>query len=279
MQPGPGIKPDYEVRLQLDPSTVLNPNDNELNILITTAFKVRDVINLRVQFLDTDFKDIYNATWSTRIRKFGNKKDFELAYKKRYPVADGDIGRAIAAANNDGFGASDTKYEAQIEWGYQKRTLSITRKKKVDSGNHGTDLPDLSDSRQMLIDKAPDKFNNWKDNKNWGIDALARSRIYGPVLVKRYTGIWNDLELDIENWTLRNATGKGTENIVQISFKTASYQTVLDEQCKLMNFLREKNWFSAKDSLMTQTIMERYQSIPVERFVSGKGRTSVKSLI
>lgn len=259
MQPGPGITPDYEVRLQLDPSTVLNPNDNELNSFITSAFKVRNVINLHVQFLDTDFKDIYNATWSTRIRKFENKKDFELAYKKRYSVTDGDIDLAIATSIRDGFDVSDTNYEAQIEWGYQIRTLSITRKKKVDSVNHGTDLPDLSDSRQMLIDKAPDKFNNWKNNKNWGIDTLARSRIYGPVLVKRYIGIWNGLELDIENWPLRNdATGTGTEYIVQISFKTPDYQTVLDEQSKLVNFLREKNWLLAKDSFMTQTIMERY---------------------
>jgi hypothetical protein len=259
MQSGPGITPDYEVRLQLDPSTVLDPNDNKLNSLVTSAFKVQNAIDLHVQFLDTDLKDIYNATWSTRIRKFENKKDFELAYKKRYSIADGDIDLAIATSNSDGFDSSNTNYEAQLEWGYQIRTLSVTRKKKVDTVNHGTDLPDLNDSRQMLIDKAPDKFNNWKNNKNWGISSLARSRIYGPVLVRRYIGIWNGLELDIEIWPLRdNATGTGTEYIVQISFKTADYQKVLDEQSKLVDFLRGKNWFSAKDSFMTQIIMERY---------------------
>ncbi|EWZ28676.1 hypothetical protein FOZG_17681 [Fusarium oxysporum Fo47] len=45
-------------------------------------------------------------------------------------------------ANHDSFDASDAKYEAQVEWEYQKQALSISRKKEVvESINSRTDPP------------------------------------------------------------------------------------------------------------------------------------------
>jgi hypothetical protein len=39
---------------------------------------------------------------------------------------DGDIDAALTAANSNGFNAHTKKYEAQVEWGYQTQTLSIS---------------------------------------------------------------------------------------------------------------------------------------------------------
>ncbi len=39
----------------------------------------------------------------------------------------------------------------------------------------------------MLIEKLPGKMNKWLYT-NWGEEMLKNSRIYGPVLMKRYTG-------------------------------------------------------------------------------------------
>lgn len=213
---------------------------------------------LNVQFLDMNCKEIYNAGWSSRIRKTENEDDFELTYKKRYAITGGDIDAALTAANKDDFDAGDAKYEAQVEWGYQNQTLSISRKETVaDSGNDGMGLPGTSESRQMLINEAPDKFDNWK-HKDWGTDALLVSRGFGPVLARRFTGTWKGMKLYIEVWLFLNLAGTGIEYIVEASFKTKSHTTASCEQSSLAAFLQENGWFLPQDVLKTQLIMERY---------------------
>ncbi|KAM5353353.1 hypothetical protein ACJ41O_000003 [Fusarium nematophilum] len=254
----PNMTPEYEVKLLLNPAAVLGP-DNELRSSVLSTFDMPPtVINLNVQFLDTSYKEIYTAGWSARIRKTENEDGFELTYKKRYAITCGDIDAALTTANNDGFDAGEAKYEAQVEWGYQKQTLSISRKKTaVDSGNRGMDLPGTSESRAMLIDKAPDKFDNWRCS-NWGTDALAKSRIFGPVLAKRSIGTWEGMRLYIEVWPILNRAGTGVEYIVEASFKTESRTTASIEHGKFTTYLQGKGWFLAQDSLKTQLIMERY---------------------
>jgi hypothetical protein len=249
--------PDYEVRLLLKPTVVLGP-DNELTGTVLSTFGMaRTATKLNVQFLDKSSKEIYNAGWSTRIRKAENEKDLELTYKKRYAITGGDIDAALVMANSDGFNAG-TKYKAQVEWGYQKHTLSVSRKKTVtDPGNDGLDLPGTDNSRKMLINEAPDKFDNWVSDK-WGTSTLAESRIFGPVLVKRSIGSWKGMQLYIEIWPLRNREGTGIDYIVEASFKTTSREIALVEQSNLHSYLDSRGWFLVGDSLKTQLIMERY---------------------
>jgi len=84
------------------------------------------------------------------------------------------------------------------------------------------DLPNQTDSRSLLINNAPDKFNNWLYS-DWGTSKLSSSRIYGPVLAKRSVGTWSGQQLYIEVWPIQS-----------------------------------KGWFLAQDSLKTQLIMDRY---------------------
>ncbi|PKY01195.1 hypothetical protein P168DRAFT_307052 [Aspergillus campestris IBT 28561] len=254
----PNMEPEYEVRLRLNPAEVLGP-DHRLaeNVLLTFDMLAADT-KLNVQFLDRNCKEIYAAGWSPRIRKTENEDDFELTYKKRYAITGGDIDAALTAANGDGFNAGDAKYEAQVEWGYRNQTLSISRKKTGSkSENDGMGLPGTSESRQMLIDEAPDKFDNWK-HREWGTSALSVSRVFGPVLARRFTGKWKNMKLYVEVWPLLNLGETGIEYFVEASFKTKSHTTASLELGHLADFLQKKGWFLPEDVLKTRLIMERY---------------------
>ncbi|SCW87510.1 hypothetical protein SAMN04487970_10952 [Paenibacillus tianmuensis] len=252
------MEPDYEVKLLMTPGAVLG-SDDKLKNEVRSAFGMPDKLTkMNVQFLDTDGKDIYGNGWSPRIRKKEGDSGFELSYKKQYPIVNGNIDVALTKANQEGFDASDTNYEAQVEWGYQNKTLSITRSKKAKkSGYSGVDLPSVKDSRELLIDKAPGKFDKWL-YAGWGTEQLQGARIYGPVLAKRYTGTWDGLKTYIEVWPIRSATGTGTENVVEISFKTDDRETASQKHDELVTYLQSKGWFLAKDSLKTQLIMDHY---------------------
>ncbi|MWC29694.1 hypothetical protein [Paenibacillus sp. MMS18-CY102] len=250
--------PDYEVKLLMNPSAVLGSDFKLTSTVLTTFSMPTTVTKMNVAFLDTNAKNIYSNGWSTRIRKMEGESDFELSYKKRYAIANGDITAALTQANNEGFDSGDTNYEAQVEWGYQNKTLSITRTKSGSkSGYSGMDLPSLSDARSLMVNNAPDKFNNWLYS-GWGTSMLQTSRYYGPVLAKRSIGTWSGLQLYIEVWPILNAAGTGTEYVVEASFKTASATTASSKHDELIAYLQNKGWFLAQDSLKTQLIMDRY---------------------
>jgi hypothetical protein len=253
------LTPDYEVKLLMDPSKVLGPDFKLTSTVLSTFSMPTSVTKMNVQFLDTDSKPIYNAGWSPRMRKIEGESDFELTYKKRYNVTNGDINGALTLANNEGFNSGDTGYEAQVEWGYQKQTLSISRQKTGSgSGYSGQDLPAKSASQKMMIDNAPDKFNNWLYS-NWGDDQLSNSRLYGPILAKRSIGTWSGIsKFYVEVWPIKDAAGTGTEYIVEASFKTTDRSTASSKHDELVSFLQGKGWFLAQDSLKTALIMQRY---------------------
>jgi hypothetical protein len=254
----PNMTPEYEVKLLLNPTAVLGTDGGLTNDILSTFNMPSTVTKQNIQFLDNSSKELYTAGWSVRIRKTENEDDFELTYKKRYTIMDGNIKAALTKANEDHFNTGDSKYEAQVEWGYQKQTLSISRKKTAtDSENSGLDLPGTSKSRAMAIAEAPDKFDDWLSRK-WGTGVLATSRIFGPVLAKRWIGRWNGMRLYIEVWPILNCARTGMEYIVEASFKTDSHAVASTEHGSFITFLQDKGWFLAQDSLKTQLIMERY---------------------
>jgi hypothetical protein len=253
----PNKTPDYEVKLLLKPSEVLN-SEQELTSTVLAAFDIRlNAIKQTIQYLDTIRKDLYAIGWSVRIRKTENEDGLELTYKKRYPIADDNIDAALTIANNDGFDTSEVKYDAQVEWGYQKQTLSISRKKSTDFMTSEMDLPEETSSRSMLIEEAPTKFDNWVDKK-WGTGILAKSRIFGPVRAKRYVGKWEGARIYLEVWPILNAEATGHDYLVEASLKTETYMEASGKRASLISYLEDEGWFLEQDSLRTQLIMERY---------------------
>lgn len=257
-QPVPNMKHDYEIRLLLDSTAVLNSN-NEPTDTVLSAFKMPlTATKINVQFLDKSSLDLYIAGWSARIRKNENKKDLEFTYKKRYTISDGNIDAALDVANINGFNADNKKYEAQVEWGLEHKTLSISRKKDVDYKNNGTDLPGTEKARNLLIDEAPKEFDNSNGIFTWGTNILKESRIFGPILYQRFIGSWNGIPLYLEIWPLLDSTRTGIEYFVEASFKTESRDTASLEKENLAGFLQSKGWFLEQELLKTQIIMERY---------------------
>jgi hypothetical protein len=256
--PASKMTPKYEIKLLMHPNIVLDTK-NKPTPAILKAFEITaPATKMNVQFLDTQEKDIYKRGWSPRIRKIQGQPVFDLTYKRRYRIADGEIDAALETAQRDGFESESTSYESQVDWGYNNQTLSLNHDTLYsESGNNAMELPCEEYSRKMLIKKAPNSFEHSID-KNWIINKLQESRIYGPVLAERYSGYWNKEETDIEVWPIKDAGGTRTEYIVEASFKVKKREKALEKRSELIEFLTTEDWFLPEDSLRTSLIMERY---------------------
>ena len=191
-----------------------------------------------------------------RSEKKEFSKDFELTYKKRYPIQNGMIQDALEVAKKDGFDSKTDNYEAEIDWGFEKKTLSISNKKSYSAKGYGIlDLPNEQDARNMLIEKLPGKMNKWLYT-NWGEEMLKDSHIYGPVLMKRYTGEFENIKTNIEVWPLSN-TGKIEDDfVIEVSFKTNEESIATKQRELLMASIEKKGWLLPKDSLKTELIFQ-----------------------
>jgi hypothetical protein len=252
--------PDYEVKFFLAPSVVLDSN-NDLKTSVRSYFGMPSTkTKMSMQFLDTTGQAINAQGWNVRVRKMEDfaGDEFEVTYKKRYPIVSGAIDATLATAAVEGFGSTEADYDAQVEWGYQKQTLSLSNKKMVRrNGYSGMDLPSTNDSISEAVSHAPGKFKNWV-SPNWGTGLLSTSKKYGPVDGKRWIGTWQGTPIYVEVWKLRNVAGTGYEYIVEASFKTMSRSTASTRRAQLQSTLTTQGWFVATDVLKTQMILDRY---------------------
>ncbi|CAK7242831.1 MAG: hypothetical protein STHCBS139747_004333 [Sporothrix thermara] len=237
------VVPNYEVHLQLDPTVVLN-SDYRLNDDVIAEFGMPSTVTKKnVQYIDTLDKALSDQGWSCRIRSIEDEDDFDLTYKWRLPIVNGDIDAAIEIAFADGWNDGQGNYKSQVDWYLESQELSISRDySAASSGYSGMDDPDEKDSRKMLIDNAPKMFDNWVAS-GWGTDELAEGVIYGPVLSKASEGTWNGVELDIEIWPIQNAAGTGIDYLVEASFKTDDYAFAAEARTELQALLTSKGWF------------------------------------
>ncbi|MEH7277970.1 hypothetical protein V7457_03340 [Bacillus toyonensis] len=250
------MKPSFEVKLLLKPEQVLAYN-KEMKQEVLEHFQVgTNYERIQVQFLDTANKSLSNEGWFARIRKKEFSKDFELTYKKRYPIQNGVIQDALEVAKKEGFDSKTDSYEAEVDWGFGKKTLSISNKKSYSAKGYGVlDLPNEHASQNMLIEKLPGKMNKWLYT-NWGEEMLRDSHIYGPVLMKRYTGEFENIKTNIEIWPLSN-TGKIEDDfVIEVSFKTNEEIIATKQRELLMASIEKKGWLLPKDSLKTELIFQ-----------------------
>ncbi|HDX9610542.1 TPA: hypothetical protein ROY01_001557 [Bacillus toyonensis] len=250
------MKPSFEVKLLLKPEQVLDYN-KEMKQEVLEHFQAgTNYERIQVQFLDTANKSLSNEGWFARIRKKEFSKDFELTYKKRYPIQNGVIQDALEVAKKEGFDSKTDSYEAEVDWGFGKKTLSISNKKSYSAKGYGVlDLPNEHASQNMLIEKLPGKMNKWLYT-NWGEEMLRDSHIYGPVLMKRYTGEFENIKTNIEIWPLSN-TGKIEDDfVIEVSFKTNEENIATKQRELLMASIEKKGWLLPKDSLKTELIFQ-----------------------
>ncbi|MEK8132596.1 hypothetical protein WMW72_32410 [Paenibacillus filicis] len=254
----PNMTPNYEIHALLDSNLALNP-DHTLNSAVLNAFNITAApVQMNVQYLDTNNKDLNNQGWSARIRKMTGDSKFQLNYKKRYAITGNDITAALNQANSEGFDSSDTNYDAQVEWSYSSKTLSISIDKNASiAGYSGLTLPNQTDSVDAIVKNIPGKLDKWT-GPGWGTSVLSQSRVYGPVYATRYTGTFNGIKTYIEIWPIKNASGTGYDYTVEASFKVATETDAANSSSQLFTFLQSQGWFLPQDALKTSTILQRY---------------------
>ncbi|OAA61778.1 hypothetical protein SPI_04637 [Niveomyces insectorum RCEF 264] len=254
---GPMV-PTYEVHLLLDPTVVLNSDDRLISPVISEFAMPTTVTKINVQYIDTVDEDLYNQGWSCRIRNTENKSGFDLTYKWRLPIANGDITGALNTAYSDGWNSGQHNYDAEVDWYLTFQELSIQRDYSASSkGYSGMDDPTEKDSRKFLISNAPGMFDDWV-SKNWGTTELADAVVYGPILTKRSVGTWNGVELDIEIWPIENASGTGVDYLVEASFKTDDYSFASTGRDQLTALLQSKGWFLDESYSKEALVMANY---------------------
>jgi hypothetical protein len=248
--------PGVEVKLFLDPSLTIDAR-NQPSRDVLAAFEVTgNPVTIKMQFLDGRGLELHKAGWNVRFRTVQGKDKMELTYKRRYPVASG-LDAALAEAERDGFDAREKDYEPELEWGYEKETLTFSNEKSKKSTN--PTLPSLANARTLAVNEMPGKLQHFGPH-GWATGILSGARIYGPVEGRRWTGRHLDDQISIEVWTLPGAGGTDTERIVEVSFKKKKRgdEAVAKREALLKLLEKKEGWLLPRDVLKTALILERF---------------------
>ena len=265
----------YEVKLLLDSQKVLD-DDHLLKEEWIQAFGItEDYLPIEVMYLDTPEKDFLHKGWINRLRLKSGKKKAERTYKKRYPVAGADLAAACEAAKKDGFiipdksesteqtdgkekEAADELFEAGIDWGYEKMTLSLSYEDSAKLKGHDSLASMTGDeARDFLLDAMPDIEANWEQSQ-WGISAMERAEAAGPVRFMRAKGELEGLEITVEICSVTEKNSDEESYIVELSFDAEDYPTAADGKAQLMEYLDQKEILLHEDSLKTTKILDAW---------------------
>ena len=250
--------PTYEVKFLLDSDQVLN-KDHRLKKEYRNYFETSsDYLTMGILYMDTETQDFNNQGWINRIRVKEGKSDFELTYKKRYLIQDGNTEEALMLANQEGFDATDTNYSAEIDWGYSRMTLSLScKKEKSNKGYDDLELPKKNAAIDMIKDRMPGKEENWL-YKNWGKEIIDDAKKAGPVYCYRYDGKYDGTDIDIEIMPIENQDSKVITYVTEVSFKENDYNGANELRSSLMDDLDELGILKHEDSLKAQMILDAY---------------------
>lgn len=248
--------PTYEVKLDLGTSALTSSGTPTGAVL--AAFGLGSSGAQRsYEYLDTSALDLNGQGWDVRLRHKAGK-DLELSYKKRFPVSGGDVDAALDDANDAGFDASDTNYDAEVDWGYAKQTLSFSNEKSASAKNYpGTSLPAGSTAVNLATGQCPGKLQDW-GSKNWGTTTLQASRVHGPVTSTVWSGTYEGQDASIEVLPVRTADGSGTERVVELSVKADDHDTAARVRADAIATADARGWLLHTDVLKTQLVLTRY---------------------
>ncbi len=235
------ITPDYEVKFLLNSQNVLDAS-HHLNEPIQAFFHIQeDPSTVDVQYIDTPHHEFSQAGWTQRMRHKEGKNKLEITYKKRYPIANGDINAALQQAAQDGFNKTSTPYKAQIDWGWHNMTLSLSYTQKIPGYDA---LPSAVQAKHLLSTYMPAE-------ERQAISLSKKGILYGPLTYQKYAGTLAGQAVDIEIWPIPNST----EYIAELSFKAATYTEAAKKREKIQKILERKQIVKTEDSLKTSKIL------------------------
>ncbi|MBD1294360.1 hypothetical protein IDX03_30100, partial [Pseudomonas aeruginosa] len=90
--------PAYEVKFLAKPELVLNTDGTPRSEVIQTLGLSSTARNISAEYFDTNALNLDQQGWNVRFRKKDDKNNYELTYKKRYPVINGDVNAALTLA-------------------------------------------------------------------------------------------------------------------------------------------------------------------------------------
>lgn len=251
----------YEMHFLLDSDLALDEN-HELKPELRKEFEISNKVkSYSLAYFETPDRSFINEGWVNRLRrKEGGKDRFELTYKKRYPVSDGDISAAMQLAKSEGFDLTDDVWEAEIEWGYSSMTLSVSAESDFAHGGHMS-LSDLkrADAAAIAMRLMPAEELDWKE-PSWGSAKMAEAQMAGPIIFNRYTGTAFGREVRIEVWILHGQPGEGDQYITELSFKTDDFDDAAAGREAITAGLAEAGLLVRDDALKTQEILDAYFS-------------------
>lgn len=240
-----------EVKFLIDPAKVLDADNNLTEEVLEMLGFTGKVKNRGMQFMETEDRAFGAEGWINRIRIKQGDEEYDLTYRKRYRVEDGDIAAALAKANADGLNANAEGYEAELDWGYNNLTLTISTETSVPKvGYDDTVLPNLEDSIAMISENVPELV------RALGLD-YANTVVCGPVYYPRYTGELAGLELDIEICPVTNKAGE-TKIICEVAFSVDTYEEAAVKRDEVTKILEDLGILLKEDGLKTQTIINAY---------------------
>jgi hypothetical protein len=179
--------PGVEVKFFLDPRVVLDANRLPIRDVLTT-FSVADAPRrIQMEFLDGRALQLHGAGWNVRLRRVEGKGHLEVDFKRGYPVEAG-LNATLAQAARDGFDADEKDYDAELEWSFEKETLTFTNPRKFGGFTGGTfSLPSPSTARALAVQAIPGKLKRFNE-EGWAEGVLSSAQVYGPVEGRRWRG-------------------------------------------------------------------------------------------
>ncbi|TDM10463.1 hypothetical protein [Macrococcus lamae] len=228
----------YEVKVYADSTKVLdNKGHIDQDILAAFGAKKKDE-DFLVQFIDHQERQNYHNKVTIRIRKSEDDEFLEIQYKKRYPVMDNDIQRAIEQAEADGING-----ELEIEYGINKQTLSVTHVNEVPVDDHI--LPALDESHTHLSTDTPASFLPYLTN-------MDTPTLIGPVAFERHKGKIDGNKIKLEKWDIDD------QKIVELSAKVTTQELAFTLQQKIIEQLKALNAYEARKQLKTEIIFSQH---------------------
>lgn len=248
---------DYtvEVKFLLDSCKVLD-GENQLNKDLQDMFAVEKTNNRVVLYVDNPERVFNNGGWTNRIREKEGKKNIEITYKKRYAVKDGDISASIEQAIKDDPIITDGRFEAEVDWSYDKMTLSFSSETKISKPEGGLKGMSQEDLVGNLLENMPKDEGGWMFAKLHSKN-IPEARIAGPVDYVRYTGSYKEVEIDIEVWKVPEK-GSGFSYVTELSFEGDSLEDAAPLREEVMNLLDEQGILVHESSLKTNMILDAY---------------------
>lgn len=252
------VTPTYQIKLRLDPAATLTATGAPIDAVTAALGLSTPPERNAVQYLDTDGLDLCAEGWSVRIKRDESARKFCLTFKKRYPV-NGDLGRVLDRANHEGFDASDTNYDAQIDWCYHTRTLDLAADKKTLTENYdGLGMPDDDASREMVLraDKLPGKLGKWRPD-DWAATRLHDARVHGPVVESAYHGQFAGHEVQLQITPLHDRAGIGY-HYVEVTTESGDLLTASALRDRLIATLDAAGWLLHEDAFKTELVLDSY---------------------